>query len=139
MVDANLLKSLLLQLADRIRTLKKMQIPRMETLEKDPILQNAALHLLQTSVEICLDMANHLIADEKWRSPTSNRDTFQVLFEQGVLSGDLLKRCQKMAGFRNILVHMYEKIDLSDVYSILKKHLKDFDLFAEAIRKCLKK
>lgn len=139
MVDANLLKSLLLQLASRIQTLKGTKISKIETLEKDPILQNAVLHLLQTAVEICLDMANHLIADEKWRPPTSNRDAFQVLFEQGILSGDLLKRCQKMAGFRNILVHMYEKIDLADVYAILKKHLKDFDLFATAIKKYLKK
>lgn len=86
-------------------------------------------------MEICLDTANHVISDEGWRAPTSNRDAFQILHEQGLLSEELLKRCQNMAGFRNILVHMYEKVNLADVYGILKKHLPDFDQFTSAVKK----
>lgn len=139
MVDKDLLKSFLLQLEEKLALLKKTPVKLLVHLQKDPILQNAILHLLQTSVEICLDIANHLISDEGWRSPTSNRDTFQVLFEQGLFSEALLKRCQNMAGFRNILVHMYEKVDLADVYAILKKHLDDFDQFASAVKKWMEK
>ena len=53
-------------------------------------------------------------------------------------SDDLLKRCQNMAGFRNIVVHMYEKVDLADVYSILKNHVADFELFSKAIKTFVK-
>lgn len=135
MVDKDLLKSFLLQLEEKLALLKKTPVPSLAHLRKDPILQNAILHLLQTSVEICLDIANHLISDEGWRSPTSNRDTFQVLFERGLFPEALLKRCQNMAGFRNILVHMYEKVDLANVYAILTKHLDDFGRFSSAVKK----
>ena len=39
-----------------------------------------------------------------------------------------------MAGFRNLIVHDYAKIDDEIVYGILKKRLGDFDAYAETIR-----
>ncbi|MCA9936895.1 MAG: DUF86 domain-containing protein, partial [Anaerolineales bacterium] len=29
----------------------------------------SAKHLLQTSIQACIDIAHHLIADENWRTP----------------------------------------------------------------------
>lgn len=139
MVNRELIQSLLLQLEERVRLLKVHRPTRLSVLERDPILQNACLHLLQTAVEICLDMANHCIADEGWRAPSSAREAFQVLSEQGVISKPLLQVCQQMAGFRNIVVHMYEKVELADVYAILRHHLRDFSAFAQALRKFLKR
>lgn len=139
MVDKGLVQSFLLQLEEKVTQLRNAPVKSLADLQKDPILQNGVLHLLQTAIEICLDTANHMIADEGWRAPTSNKDTFQVLFEQNVLAEDLIKRCQNMAGFRNILVHMYEKVDLEGVYGILKNHLGDFQSFAQAIKKFLEK
>jgi uncharacterized protein YutE (UPF0331/DUF86 family) len=137
MVNRELIQSLLLQLEERLTLLQQNQMESFADLQRNPIMQNAVLHLLQTAIEICLDTANHCIADEGWRAPTSNRDTFQILFEQRVLSETLLKQCQHMAGFRNLVVHMYEKIDLADVYAILTKHLNDFHQFADAIQQFL--
>ena len=134
MVERELVQSFLLQLKEKLADLKKAPVENLQSLQKDPILQNGVLHLLQTSVEICLDLANHFIADEGWRSPSSNRDAFQVLFEKEIFDEPLLKKLQNMAGFRNILVHMYEKVDLESVYSILKKNLDDFDSYASAIK-----
>ena len=139
MVDRELIQSLLLQLQERIDLLKKTSISSFEHFQKDAILQNAVLHLLQTSIEICLDIANHFIADEGWRSPTTNRDTFQVLFENNVIDAALLQRCQQMAGFRNIVVHMYEKIELAEVYGIFSRHLDDFTALARSIKTYLDK
>lgn len=139
MTDRELVQSFLLQLEEKITTLKKAPVKNLGDLQKDSILQNGILHLLQTAVEICLDMTNHIIADEEWRAPSSNRDAFQVLREHDILSEALLKHCQNMAGFRNILVHMYEKVDLEDVYNILKNHLGDFEAFGSSIKRFLDK
>lgn len=38
-----------------------------------------------------------------------------------------------MVGFRNLIIHLYEKIDLEIVYGIYKKKLGDFGLFAKEI------
>lgn len=134
MVDRELIQSLLLQLHERIDLLKKTSIPSFAHFQKDMLLQNAVLHLLQTSIEICLDIANHFIADEGWRSPTTNRDAFQVLFEKNIIDTTLVQRCRQMAGFRNLVVHMYEKIELAEVYAVFSHHLDDFTAFAGAIK-----
>jgi uncharacterized protein YutE (UPF0331/DUF86 family) len=40
---------------------------------------------------------------------------------------------EKMAKFRNIVVHQYEEVDTEIVVLILKKHLSDFQNFRAAI------
>jgi len=45
---------------------------------------------------------------------------------------------EKMAKFRNIVVHQYEEVDAEIVIFILKKHLGDFERFKEAILAYLK-
>ena len=45
----------------------------------------------------------------------------------------------KMAKFRNVVVHQYEKIDPSIVVSILHKNLDDFEKYKRAIIKYLSK
>lgn len=137
MVNQALLQSFLLQLEEKTGLLRTTPVDSLGHLQKEPILHNAILHLLQTSIEICLDISNHIIADEGWRAPTSNRDAFAILSEHDVIDAALLTKCQHMAGFRNILVHMYEKVDLADVYAVLKNHLDDFADFTGAIKNFL--
>lgn len=38
-----------------------------------------------------------------------------------------------VVGFRNLIVHLYEKIDLEIVYGHYKKRLGDFDGFAREV------
>ena len=45
----------------------------------------------------------------------------------------MLTQLVKMAGFRNIVVHDYAKIDDAAVYGALKKRLGDFEEFARSI------
>lgn len=75
------------------------------------------LHIL---IEACIDIAQHLIADENMREPQSYRDTFVVLAEHDILSPDDLLRFEAMASFRDLIVHYYEKIDDALVYGVFK-------------------
>ena len=84
-------------------------------------------------IEACIDIAQHLIADEKWREPTSYRDTFAVLAENGILHPEDLKRFEPMAAFRNLLVHYYERVDDEIVFGIFRNNLDDFACFADRI------
>ena len=45
----------------------------------------SAKHLLQVSIECCLDIAHHIVADEGYRTPQDSYDTFIILYEQGIL------------------------------------------------------
>ncbi|MGH8905107.1 MAG: DUF86 domain-containing protein [Egibacteraceae bacterium] len=45
----------------------------------------AGRYLIQAAAQICIDIANHVIAFQGWRAPRDFRDSFVVLREQGVL------------------------------------------------------
>jgi len=86
-----------------------------------------------------IDVAQHVIADEKWREPANYRDAFAVLAEGGAVGKAHLEQYQKMAAFRNLIVHYYEKIDDEVVFEIFQKNLGDFELFVKDISQFLSK
>jgi len=94
---------------------------------------------LQMMIEICVDISNHIISGEKIRVPVSYVDTFKILHENSIIDSKLFGIMEKMAKFRNILVHQYEEVDAEIVVLILKEHLGDFDRFKEAILGYLEK
>ncbi len=93
---------------------------------------------LQMMIETCADIANHIVADGKMRTPTGYADTFRVLSENDVISAELFPVMEKMAKFRNIVVHQYESVDAEIVMLILRKHLEDFARFKDAVLSFLK-
>ena len=93
---------------------------------------------LQMMIEICADIASHIISDSGYRVPKSYADTFRVLYENKIIGKSLFTKMEKMAKFRNIIVHHYDKIDETIIVSILKKDLKDFDKYKDAIINILK-
>jgi uncharacterized protein YutE (UPF0331/DUF86 family) len=93
---------------------------------------------LQMMIETCADVANHIISDNTMRPPTSYADTFRVLAENEIISPELSSTMEKMAKFRNIVVHQYERVDAEIVILILRKHLDDFMAFKDALLTFLK-
>ena len=47
---------------------------------------------------------------------------------------ELGQRLQAMAGFRNVLVHGYDAVNLAIVRDIVENRLEDLDAFVAAIR-----
>lgn len=96
-------------------------------------LRRAVERALQVSVEACLDIGRHIISQNRFRFPEDNKDVFQILAEENVVSRELLPALINMARFRNLVVHNYARIDDVQVYAILKRNLGDFDAYALAI------
>ena len=105
---------------------------------KDWKLERIIERTLQMMIELCVDITNHIIADKKYRVPTSYSDTFQELEEEGLISKKQYKTMKKMAQFRNIVVHHYDKIDETIVVNILRRNLKDFFEYRDSILKIIK-
>ena len=101
-------------------------------------IQRIVERTLQMMIETCVDIAGHIISDRGYRVPTSYSDAFKVLQEEGIVSAGLLKSLDKMAKFRNIVIHHYDKVDAEIVVGILKRNLKDFMRYKEAIIDFLK-
>jgi uncharacterized protein YutE (UPF0331/DUF86 family) len=88
---------------------------------------------LQMMIETCLDIANHIVADRGYRVPINYADTFKVLGENSVFDKKLVDQMGKMAKFRNVLVHQYEKIEAEIIVGLLKRKLGDFNQFKKAV------
>jgi uncharacterized protein YutE (UPF0331/DUF86 family) len=109
-------------------------LPEKEFLDKFFYVESAK-HLLQVSVEALLDIANHIIARERYRSPHTYAESFLILVEQKIIPKDMENAFIQMARFRNRVVHLYHEVDDKEVYQILRDNLNDFRVFIGAIIK----
>jgi len=133
MVDRGLVLRKISELAEYQQQLQEFKGITVRQYRDDWKKQRIVERTLQMMIETCLDMANHLIADQGYRVPVSYADIFKVLGENKVLGKKLADRLEKMAKFRNVLVHQYEKIEAEIIVGLLKKNLKDFDHFRIAV------
>ena len=90
-------------------------------------------------IETCADIAGHIIADKGFRIPKSYADTFKVLLEEKILDKKLYAVMEKIAKFRNIVVHHYDKVDAEIVTAILKNDLADFVSYKKALIQFIEK
>jgi uncharacterized protein YutE (UPF0331/DUF86 family) len=91
-------------------------------------------HTLQIAIQAALDVASHVVSDERLGEPATNRALFDLLAEHGWIPADLGGRLGDMAGFRNVLVHGYAIVDRRIVRDVLEHRLGDLDAFVTAIR-----
>lgn len=94
-------------------------------------------HTLQIAVQAALDVASHIVSDERLGEPASNKELFDLLAKHGWLDAALVGRLRDMAGFRNVLVHGYSDVDVAIVEDVLRHHLGDLLAFADTIRQRL--
>lgn len=85
------------------------------------------------AAQTCIDLTNHIIASEGWRTPRDFGDSFTVLHEHGVIDDTLAGRLRDLAGLRNRLVHVYDEIDDVRVHQALATGLSDLDAFATVV------
>ena len=135
MVDSRVFDRRLGKLEQLLRDLKEVASIDRATFLSDRGLQAQAERWLHLAAECTIDLANHLIADRGWRTPTTNRETFQILAENKVLSPELASRMEGWAGLRNILVHLYLQIDLEIVCDVLQHDLHELESCAVALEK----
>lgn len=107
------------------------------------VLRGALRHMwavergLHLGAELLFDIGNHILSARYGISPRDYRDIIEQLALQGILDPALHGRLQGLAGFRNILVHDYIRLDPERVEEALAKAPGDFTDFALAIRRWL--
>lgn len=117
-------------LKEYVSYLKDYQKYSLDELKKDPTLRGAVERYLHLSAECVIDIAEIMIAELGLRKPEDYREAIDMLGEEGILPDEFAYYFAPIAGFRNILVHEYTKIDLSEVYRHLQQDLGDFERFA---------
>lgn len=94
-------------------------------------------HTLQIMIQAIIDIAAHIVSDERLGEPAINKELFQILNRNGILSQDLLPELTAMAGFRNILVHGYTEVDTTILKDVVENRLGDIENFIIKIKEYL--
>ena len=132
-VDAVRLRELLGHLADSRRRLGEAAALSEVEFLSDARNPASAKYLLIVAAEAAIDVCNHIVARRGGRAPEDYADCFGVLAELGVLGGGLAERLKGMARLRNLIVHLYWRVDDSRIYRVLQDDLGDLDEYVTAI------
>jgi uncharacterized protein YutE (UPF0331/DUF86 family) len=141
MSDVNLdrLRELAGYVRDAVRQLQETTAgATLEEFLADRRTVNSAKYLLIVATEATLDICNHLSARRGGRSPVDYADCIRVLQEIGVIGGDLRGRLTRMARFRNLLVHLYWRVDDAEVYRVMREDLGDLEEYLRAVGQYVK-
>ena len=129
MIDIETITNIFRSLDTYLEVLRQLASLPKESLAHDPVHMGAAKYYLQVSIEGCINMANHIIAQQGLRAPESYADAFAILADNRIIEPDFLPTAVKMVGMRNRLVHLYWEVDADILYETLQHNLQDLDRF----------
>ena len=99
----------------------------------DYTVQDAAVLNILRACDLAIDLANHLIRQNKMGIPTSSAESFDLLERKDIIDGKIADKLKKMVGFRNTVVHEYRKLNIEIVKSVITADLDDLILFTDMV------
>jgi len=107
---------------ERLEELKSFS---QDVLLSDPHKMGSAKYNFIVAIEGMIDLCNHIIAKNGFRTPEDYADTFRVMAERGAFDEKFTKILIQIARFRNRLVHIYWEVDDKELFSIIQTGLQD--------------
>lgn len=127
LVDAESIEKRIDRLGSYLEQLEKIEAAGHDAYRADSQARSAAERLVQISIQICIDIAAHLIAERGPKMPDDYRGVFAALSPG--LDPELAERLANAVGMRNVLVHGYLEVDDELVWDAIA-HLDDLRQFA---------
>lgn len=118
-----------------LKILERYKIYSRKEIENNIDIRGAAERYLYLVSQSAIDLAEAIIAYKKFRKPSTLAESFDILKEEKIISGDLVGKMIGMVGFRNVVAHDYESINYDLVYRILHQDIKDIKEFSEIAAK----
>jgi uncharacterized protein YutE (UPF0331/DUF86 family) len=126
------------ELRRAIRDWERYQSISLEELKRDGDKRNMVSHAMLVGIQAAIDIANHLIAEKGLSKPSTYRESFEILSREGIIPSELAGPLMDLAGFRNLLVHLYWKLDVEKLHGILMSDLKSLREFERIVAENLK-
>jgi len=120
---------------DMLERLKALPLESFESFTSDPRNPASAESYLRRALEALLDLGRHILAKGFGLAVTEYKEIAQRLTEQGILSADNGRLLEKMAGYRNRMVHFYQEISNQELYEICSLQLGDVENLLNALLK----
>jgi uncharacterized protein YutE (UPF0331/DUF86 family) len=110
------------------------RLARPSELSHDLREQRFVEHTLQIAIQASLDVASHIVSDDRLGEPRTSRELFDLLERAEWIPSPLAATLRDMVGFRNVLVHGYNDVDLAVVRDVVEHKLDDLLEFVALVR-----
>lgn len=132
--------------ADRLGWVDRMlvEIRALPLNSKSEFLQDSrniwtAESCLRRALEALFDLGRHVAAKGFGEAVTEYKEIASALRRHNVISIDDVSLMQKLAGYRNRLVHFYHDVSEDELFEICSSRLGDVERLAEVLRGWLSK
>jgi uncharacterized protein YutE (UPF0331/DUF86 family) len=136
-LNPDLIRSRCTEIEESVERLERLATLSREAFLTDQDALDIACYRLLLAIEAALALCYHVSAKHLNRVPDEYAECFGLLGNAGIIPASLMERLQQMARFRNLLVHVYWKIDYGQVHEIIRRNLGDLRSFASAIVKLI--
>lgn len=133
LVDKSLVSRKLEKVESYVNQISTKKDPGIRLFKEDRDLQSIILFNLIQAIQTCIDIGAHIISDSGWGTPSTQAEIFILLADNKVITKALSKKMVQMSGFRNRIIHEYEKTDMEIVHAVWKKNLIDINKFCKSI------
>jgi uncharacterized protein YutE (UPF0331/DUF86 family) len=132
-LNEDLIRTRCEEIEESLARLQRISATPKETFLADQDLKDIACYRLLVAIEAALALCYHVSSRHLRKVPDDYAGCFALLGEAGIISEGLSGNLQKMSRFRNLLVHMYWKIDYEKVFELISQDLGDLRRFANTI------
>jgi len=133
MVNQAVIKRKISRIEEHLKRIGAIPLKPVEAFKKDTASQDIFLFNITQAIQGCTDIATHIVSDEGWGMPGTQSETFEILGEKGVVSEELVRKLIAMSGFRNRIVHEYEKLNIDIVHEVWRNGLSDIEKFCLSV------
>ncbi|MDF9406812.1 DUF86 domain-containing protein [Pelotomaculum isophthalicicum JI] len=88
---------------------------------------------LRRALEALFDLGRHLVVKSGAGMPSDYRSVIDIMKEEHILPEEFARQISGMAGYRNRLIHDYNKVTPDELHQILRERLVDLTLFCKYV------
>lgn len=136
-LNADLVRVRCAEIEESVSRLERLRALSREAFLGDQDTLDVACYRLLVAIEAALALCYHVSATHLRKVPEEYAQCFGILHEAAILPSELAARLQRMARFRNLLVHMYWKVDYGVVYDVIQNSLEDLRAFSTAVARLI--
>lgn len=128
------LKSLSEEIREALDNLKEyVSLPKSEILSNKTLLSAAKYNFI-VAIQAVIDICHHIVAKLSGKVPDEYGECFLIMKDMGLITPEYAVRLKSMAGFRNILIHLYYEVDDNRVCKYLKDDLWVIENFLDVVK-----
>ena len=132
-LNADIVRSRCVEIEESVSRLERFQSLSRTAFLADRDILDIACYRLLVAIEAALALCCHVSSTKLRKVPEEYAQCFRYLQEEGIIPEELSARLQQMARFRNLLVHVYWKVDYNQVYDVICFGLSDLRDFSAAV------